>query len=410
MPTTVTSTGCGVSTVVRSPTARSPSLAAPRSMTTSPGAWGARPSARRYGLSAGSSIQLVPVVGGPSPPMRLAVLAEERRRALDRGDGGAHAGDGGDVVDDGGVDGVADGVVAEQPNVSGLRTTTSMPCVGIGEAPVKPARMVTPRTSVAARKATPRTTARDVPMSRRLRAQRPDVTTLNMIRLRTAFMRSRMRSGEGVAIESTIRPSSRNSTVSAKEAATASWVTITMVWPSVVDRRAHEREDLAAGAAVEVPGRLVGEDHGGARGQRPGHGDALLLAAGELARAVLEALGQADGLDDRADPLLVGPAAGERHRQRDVLVGGQRRQQVEGLEHEADALAADLGQLACRRACRGRCRRGRRGPDVSVSRPARQCMSVDLPEPDGPMTAVRRPAGRPTVTSSRAVTVVSPLP
>ena len=27
-------------------------------------------------------------------------------------------------------------------------------------------------------------------------------------------------------------------------------------------------------------------------------------------------------------------------------------------------------------------------PDVSVSRPARQCIRVDLPEPDGPMIAV----------------------
>ena len=32
-------------------------------------------------------------------------------------------------------------------------------------------------------------------------------------------------------------------------------------------------------------------------------------------------------------------------------------------------------------------------PAVGWSRPARMCMSVDLPEPDGPMTAVRRPRG-----------------
>ena len=35
-------------------------------------------------------------------------------------------------------------------------------------------------------------------------------------------------------------------------------------------------------------------------------------------------------------------------------------------------------------------------PDVSESRPARQCISVLLPEPDGPMMAVKRPAGMPT--------------
>jgi hypothetical protein len=49
-------------------------------------------------------------------------------------------------------------------------------------------------------------------------------------------------------------------------------------------------------------------------------------------------------------------------------------------------------------------------PDVSVSSPARQCINVDLPDPEGPMIAVYRLAGRSTVTSSRATTAVSPLP
>ena len=30
-------------------------------------------------------------------------------------------------------------------------------------------------------------------------------------------------------------------------------------------------------------------------------------------------------------------------------------------------------------------------PDVGLSSPARMCISVDLPEPDGPITAVSRP-------------------
>jgi hypothetical protein len=37
-------------------------------------------------------------------------------------------------------------------------------------------------------------------------------------------------------------------------------------------------------------------------------------------------------------------------------------------------------------------------------------MSVDLPEPDGPMIAEKRPGGNATVTSSRARTAVSPVP
>ena len=39
-----------------------------------------------------------------------------------------------------------------------------------------------------------------------------------------------------------------------------------------------------------------------------------------------------------------------------------------------------------------------------------QCISVDLPEPDGPMIAVSWPAGMSTVTSSSARTAVSPVP
>ena len=49
-------------------------------------------------------------------------------------------------------------------------------------------------------------------------------------------------------------------------------------------------------------------------------------------------------------------------------------------------------------------------PDVGLSRPARMCMSVDLPEPDGPITAVRRPWAISTETPRRASTAVSPSP
>ena len=69
MPTIVASTGSGVSTVVVSPTARSPVSAAPRFTTTSSSPSGARPSARRYGLRSGSVVQLPPSCGGPLPPM-----------------------------------------------------------------------------------------------------------------------------------------------------------------------------------------------------------------------------------------------------------------------------------------------------------------------------------------------------
>src|SRR5581483_3439038 len=49
-------------------------------------------------------------------------------------------------------------------------------------------------------------------------------------------------------------------------------------------------------------------------------------------------------------------------------------------------------------------------PLVTLSRPARQCMSVDLPEPDGPMITVKAPRPNSAVTSSRATTRVLSAP
>jgi hypothetical protein len=49
-------------------------------------------------------------------------------------------------------------------------------------------------------------------------------------------------------------------------------------------------------------------------------------------------------------------------------------------------------------------------PEVRRSRPARQCISVDFPEPDGPMIDVKRPVSSSRSTSSRAVTEASPMP
>lgn len=49
-------------------------------------------------------------------------------------------------------------------------------------------------------------------------------------------------------------------------------------------------------------------------------------------------------------------------------------------------------------------------PALGESRPARQCISVDLPEPEGPMIAVKRPAPNSTSTPRRASTRVEPLP
>lgn len=49
-------------------------------------------------------------------------------------------------------------------------------------------------------------------------------------------------------------------------------------------------------------------------------------------------------------------------------------------------------------------------PDVSRSSPATHCVSVLLPEPDGPMMAVNSCSGKSTVTPASACTAASPAP
>ena len=49
-------------------------------------------------------------------------------------------------------------------------------------------------------------------------------------------------------------------------------------------------------------------------------------------------------------------------------------------------------------------------PVVGRSSPARMCISVDLPEPDGPITAVSLPCATSSETPRSASTAVSPSP
>ena len=72
--------------------------------------------------------------------------------------------------------------------------------------------------------------------------------------------------------------------------------------------------------------------------------DALLLSAGQLARLVLDALGETDALDHLGQPFLVRLSLRQAQRQRDVLSRGQRRDEIERLQNEADRLAAQPAQ------------------------------------------------------------------
>jgi hypothetical protein len=105
---------------------------------------------------------------------------------------------------------------------------------------------------------------------------------------------------------------------------------------------AQKRQHLLRGLRVEVAGGLVGEQE-----QRPVHEgardrDALHLAARKLARIGAGSSGEphrGEHLED-ARPRLRGGHAVERKGQGDVLRDREMGQQVERLEHEADARPA----------------------------------------------------------------------
>src|SRR5262249_11690577 len=123
---------------------------------------------------------------------------------------------------------------------------------------------------------------------------------------------------------------------------------------AVLGERAHDGEYLPDELGVERRGRLVEEHDPRLHGERAGDGDALLLAARELARIPPLLRGKADTLQQRQRPALrvrrraLHP---QQLRQGDVLQHGQMLKQVEALEHHsyararrADLLLADLVQ------------------------------------------------------------------
>jgi hypothetical protein len=103
-------------------------------------------------------------------------------------------------------------------------------------------------------------------------------------------------------------------------------------------------EDLAAGLQVQGAGGLVAQQQPGRGHQGPGDRHPLLLAAGQLAGEVVRPVGEPDLPEHGSDPVARGPA-GQLCDDGDVLLGGQRGDQVEELEDEADVVPPQVGQL-----------------------------------------------------------------
>ncbi len=144
---------------------------------------------------------------------------------------------------------------------------------------------------------------------------------------------------------------------------------------------------LPADQRIERAERLVEEPDVGLDREAAGDADALLHAAGKLARAARLAAAEADQLDHLArPPLALRPRhALDAQRIGDVVEHVQMRQQAEILEHHAHLVAAQLDELLFRELRADPGRRSGPRPAVGSTSRDRQRTTVDLPEPDRPM-------------------------
>ena len=131
-------------------------------------------------------------------------------------------------------------------------------------------------------------------------------------------------------------------------ASSKSWVMKTMVFCSTALQAQELVLHLAPDQRIERGERLVEEPELRVDGERAGDADALLLAAGELARKIVLAALEADQLDHlaRARLALRSSHALDLERKGDVAEHGEMRQQGEVLEHHAHLVPAELDQLA----------------------------------------------------------------
>ena len=131
----------------------------------------------------------------------------------------------------------------------------------------------------------------------------------------------------------------------AQAAMSGSCVTRTIVILFLRLRSLEQAEDLVAVRVSRLPVGSSARRSGGSCHERAGDRDALLLAAGELVRRVVQAIGEADGSQrlERALGPLAGRDAAVDERQLHVLERGGARQEVEPLEHEPDQPVAHHG-------------------------------------------------------------------
>ena len=109
----------------------------------------------------------------------------------------------------------------------------------------------------------------------------------------------------------------------------------------------EELQHLVARFGVQRAGRLIRHDDGRVRRDGAGDGDTLLLAAGHLRWLIPAAVDKADALerlDGQLVPVVDADALIDK-RQLDVLLHGERLDEVILLENKADLFVADAREL-----------------------------------------------------------------
>ena len=114
--------------------------------------------------------------------------------------------------------------------------------------------------------------------------------------------------------------------------------------PQLINGGAKKLQDLARGSGVQVAGRFVGDDHCWLRCERTGNGDALLLATRHFLRAMLQAIPDAEHVDDHGEPTAVRLLSGQVKGKLNVCARIKSGNKVEALEYETDAVATKTGQ------------------------------------------------------------------
>src|SRR5699024_2690728 len=176
-----------------------------------------------------------------------------------------------------------------------------------------------------------------------------------------------------------------------------------------VDRGPQNAQHLLTGVRVEVAGGFVGDDDIRLRHECAGDGDALLLAAGEFVgrwwRRSLSPRRSTMRRKTRRSGFFPDSCMGSRMFS-SASIAGTRLNDWKTKPMRSRRIAVSLRSLSPDSAVPPMMT----SPESGVSRPASMFSSVDLPEPDGPMMAVKRPASMSRLRSFSGRTMASPSP